>query len=290
MSGGPGPGGRDWVDAYGLEGPAAHFYRYPHLHGLAPFQICGNLYYVGDDNVGIHLIDTGQGLVLVDSGYPEMQAWLIQNLWTLGFSPAQVRYVLHTHAHFDHMGASNLIRALSGARLLLSAADGRMMEEDPGLVFADCHPWCEGCLFRPDGALQDGDQLTLGRTRIWVRAAPGHTPGTLAVFFTVQDGSATYVAGLHGGVGFNTMTAEFLRRHGLHGMRQAFAEGLKRLAEEPVDILLGNHTRQNNLLEKRRQLLACPQGENPFVDRRQWPLFLRETAAQFAAFTAADPE
>lgn len=267
----------------------AHLYACPHLHGVTPFRILGNLYYVGDDHVGIHLVDTGDGLLLLDSGYPEMQAWLIHNIWRLGFRPSDIRMIVHTHAHFDHLGATCLLKELSGAVLCIGAADAQMMRERPGLVFADCHPPCPACLFSPDVELQDNDTLTLGRTTLRVRAAPGHTPGTLAVFITVQDGSGTYIAGMHGGVGFNTLSRAYLNRHGLSGMREAFADGLTRLSSEHVDLLLGNHTAQTPLLADRARMAEDPGGPNPFLNPERWGQFLAGTSRAFARFLAEDP-
>ncbi len=267
-----------------------HFYQYSHLHGLPPFQIWGNLYYVGDDNVGIHLIDTGEGLILLDTGYPEMQGWLIQSIWQLGFRPEQIKYMVHTHYHFDHVGATNLLKQLSpGVLSCMSKADARAMEEEPALIFADCHPWDYECFIRPDILLKDGDVITLGRTRLWCRAAPGHTPGTLALFCEVTDGKDTRIAGLHGGLGANTLSRWFMDKYGLGGLREAYETQLKALMDEEVDITLGNHTKQIGFLEKRQQLLAHPEGENPFLDPAAWRTLLQKYLADFYALCRADP-
>ncbi len=268
----------------------AHFYAYPHLHAVSAFRIWGNLYYVGDDNVGIHLIDTGDGLILIDSGYPEKQAWLVQNIWQLGFQPSMIRYLVHTHAHFDHVGCTNLLCQLSpDMKTCLSSTDTKMMRDTPELVFADCHAFRHDCFFTPDIELNDGDEIRLGRTRLWVRAAPGHTMGTLAVFAAVQDGSQEYIAGLHGGLGYNTLSKQFLEKYRICGAREAFRTQLRELQDLPVDIVLGNHTKQIDFLKKMNTLLSNPDQPNPFLDSTYWNRLLRKVQADFAAFEQRDP-
>ena len=273
-----------------LSQPEEHFYQYSHLHGLPPFRIWGNLYYAGDDNVGIYLIDTGEGLILIDTGYPEMQGWLIQSIWQLGFRPDQIRYIVHTHYHFDHVGSTNLLKQLSpGAHICMSRADACAMEQQPALIFADCHGWDYECFITPDVLLEDGDEITLGKTRLWVRTAPGHTPGTLAVFCTVTDGQREMVAGLHGGLGANTLSRAYMDKYGLGHLRAEFEAQMLRLMDEPVDIILGNHTKQIDLLARRQQMQEDPQGENPFVDPKAWRELLSRYLQDFYTLCRNDP-
>ena len=267
-----------------------YFYQYSHLHGLPPFRIWGNLYYVGDDNVGIHLIDTGAGLILIDTGYPEMQGWLIQSIWQLGFRPDQIRYIIHTHYHVDHVGSTNLLKQLSpGVITAMSEVDARTMEETPALIFADCHAWDYECFVQPELLLRDGDTIELGNTRLWVKAAPGHTPGTLAVFCTVTDGNEKKIAAMHGGLGANTLSRAFLDKYNLGSLRKAFEEQLLRLMDEPVDITLCNHTKQTAFFACRQQLLAHPEEPNPFVDRTAWKDLLSRYLNAFYEMCRTDP-
>lgn len=263
---------------------AQHFFRYPHVHGMTPFRILGNLYFAGDDSVGIHLIDTGDGLILLDTGYPEMQGFTIQSIWALGFRPSDIRILLHTHAHFDHIGSTNLLKELSGAKTYLSAVDAQMMRERPELTYAKPQ-----FLFEPDVALRDGDTVCLGNTVVRCVAAPGHTGGTMAFFFNVEDTSGhSYIAGIHGGVGLNTLSLEYVQTHHLDNARASFRASLERLEPEKVDILLGNHTRQNDLPSKYEQMLRQPNAPNPFIDCHAWGKFIRQTQGKFAAMLDAE--
>ena len=71
---------------------------------IIPFKIIGNLYFVGSYCQSSHLIDTGDGLILIDTGYPQNLYLLINSIYKLGFSPYDVKYIIHSHGHYDHGG------------------------------------------------------------------------------------------------------------------------------------------------------------------------------------------
>ena len=98
------------------------FYDHPDQYAIEPFQIFGNLYYVGDKKVTSHLIDTGEGLILLDSGYLGATHLLVDNIWRAGFDPMNVKWIIHTHGHSDHFGASDEFRVMYGTKL---AIDGK---------------------------------------------------------------------------------------------------------------------------------------------------------------------
>lgn len=269
----------------------AHFYAYPYLHSLAPFKIMGNVYYVGDENVSIHLIDTGEGLIVIDTGYPEKQAWMIQGIWALGFRPDMVKYIIHTHGHFDHMGGTDLLKQLAPeAKTCISAIDAKIMREQPEMVFADCHPLRYDCYFEPDIELHDFDEIHLGDTHLWVRDAPGHTMGTLAVFFNVHaENGKEYIAGIHGGLGHNTLTRAYIEKYHIHGARKGYREQMERLKNEKVDMMLCVHSKHIDLLTKRAQMIEHPEGPNPFLDPTAWRRNLELAQQRFAEFEKEDP-
>ena len=75
--------------------------RYVH-----PFRIWGNVWYVGDSWVCVHLIDTGDGLLLIDSGNCGCTDMLVQAIWEAGFNPKDVKWIIHSHGHLDHIGGA----------------------------------------------------------------------------------------------------------------------------------------------------------------------------------------
>lgn len=72
------------------------------LGDMKPFRMAGNLYFVGTCKASSHLIDTGDGLILIDTGYEETAEVVIESVTELGFDVRDIRYILHSHGHCDH--------------------------------------------------------------------------------------------------------------------------------------------------------------------------------------------
>lgn len=253
--------------------PPEEFYLNPHRYAVEPFRIFGNLHFVGNADVSAHLIDTGAGLILIDTTYPTTAALLVHSIWEMGFNPGDIEYIIHTHGHYDHIGATRLLKSISGATTFLGSGDMEMLD-NPDLVlnFVGFHSHVEP--IEPDVIMNDGDVITLGEASIRVVATPGHTNGCVSLFFEVTENGKTMTAGLHGGVGLNTLNPGFVDRFGPVYSKADFINSLNRVKSEKVDIVLGNHTIQNNTLAKRQKMLNNPQGPNPFVDPDEWRVFL----------------
>ncbi len=86
---------------------------------------------MGDKKVCIHLIDTGDGLILLDSGYFGTAHLLVDSIWRAGFDPANVRWIIHTHGHHDHFGASEEFRVMYGTKLAISRVDAQSLRVRP---------------------------------------------------------------------------------------------------------------------------------------------------------------
>ena len=100
-------------------------------------------------------------------------------------------------------------------------------------------------------------------------ATPGHTKGAMSFLFDMTDGKTTYRVGLHGGMGINTLSTQYLNQYGLpYSLRDDFRTAMQRLSEIPVDIFLGNHAEHNRTAEK---ILKVQNGElNAFVEPSEW--------------------
>ena len=145
----------------------------------APFRIFGNTYYVGTAGLAVILIDTGDGLILLDGGLPQSVPLIAANLETLGFSIDDVRVVALSHAHYDHAGGIAALRRSSGARVVTSRhaantlARGDLLDDDPQHggdttafpAVADAE------------IVEDGAGVTIGDLTLTAVHTPGHTPG-----------------------------------------------------------------------------------------------------------------
>ncbi len=245
--------------------------RYVH-----PFRIFGNVWYVGDSWVCVHLIDTGDGLLLIDSGNCGATAMLVQAIWEAGFDPANVKWIIHSHGHVDHIGGANFFHEMYGTKLLISAPDAAMFREHPEIsMIWDSHSDLD-CLFVPDQEINNGDVLTFGNTTIRFTMVPGHTAGCIAMFFDAIEGEKYVRCGYYGGFGFNTLTDDYLQEIGdtEYKMRRIYLQSLEKVWDEPVELFLGNHCVDNNLLAHRKQQLDGTANGNPYLDSTLWKAYL----------------
>lgn len=242
---------------------------------MQPFKVWGNLYFVGTMHASTHIIDTGDGLIMLDSGYQHSLYLVLHNLYVLGLDPMNIKYIVHTHGHVDHCGATKALVELTGGKTFLGALDRDYVNGKLDLSWAkELGVHLE--TFEPDVLLHDGDIIALGNTVIKAIATPGHTPGAMSYIFNVHENGKILTAGLHGGAGTNSMTRKFLDHYHLsYDCRTDFFASMDRLKTFRVDIFLGNHANQSKTSEKYQQLL----GGDPdaFVDPTGWGEFA-ETA------------
>jgi len=258
---------------------------------VEPFQIYGNVYYVGDSWVCVHLIDTGDGLLLIDSGNIGACAMLIQTIWEAGFNPRDVKWIISSHGHVDHIGGVRFFRNMFGTKMYLGDADAKMFAEKPEFSFIQDSLELEEDVFVPDVEIHEGDVLTLGNVTVECHMVPGHTEGCVALFFDAHDGQESKRCGYYGGFGFNTMDKASLEAYGdpEFTMWKVYEDSIDKVIDQKVDIFLGNHTDNNRTLEKRQQLLqGCD--ENPFIDPKEWSHYLAEKKAQLHEFVRGQME
>lgn len=249
------------------------FYDHPDHYAIAPFQIFGNLWYVGDQKVTSHLIDTGDGLILFDTGYGHTTHMMLDSIRGAGFRPEDIKIIIHSHGHFDHFGSGEELRSITGARVYMSGVDTRLLRERPDRALVAWGPRPDDSVCWPDVLIEDGDHVKLGNTDITCVLSPGHTAGTMTYFFDVTDGEKTLRAGYFGGTGMLGMYQDFCKKFGLPlDLCQQMKQTIQKLRAYPVDIMLGNHPAQNRTLEKRAYMLET--GENPFLDSGAWLQFL----------------
>lgn len=268
----------------------AHIWFSQESRYVHPFQIYGNVWYVGDTWVCVHLIDTGDGLLLIDSGNCGATAMLVQAIWEAGFKPNDVKWIIHSHGHLDHIGGANFFRRMFGTKLYLSEPDAKMFREHPEIsAIYDSHNDMDE-LFTPDYEIKEGDVLTFGNTTISFTLVPGHTDGCIACFFDARQGTETKRCGYYGGFGFNTLQKDYLIEIGdpEYKTRQIYLDSLAKVRNEKVEIFLGNHCVNNDTLGRRQKQLDHPDAPNPFIDSEVWGSYLDEKRDALLKFMA-DP-
>ena len=95
----------------------------PWAYACEPFAVSDHAYYVGNTWVGSYLLDSGDGLILIDCGMPQTVYQIFESIRKLGFDPRDIRLILVSHAHYDHAGGAEAIRQYTGAELYLGKED-----------------------------------------------------------------------------------------------------------------------------------------------------------------------
>ena len=254
--------------------------RYVH-----PFRIYGNVYYVGDSWVCVHLIDTGDGLLLIDSGNVCATAWLVQAIWEAGFQPDDVKWIILSHGHLDHTGGAQFFRDTFGTKLYLGEPDAQMFAAHPEFSLIQDSPSLLDDVFTPDEVIREGDVLQFGSVTISCVLVPGHTAGCVALFFDAEENGVKKRCGYYGGFGFNTLTVQHLNEYGdtARTMWQTYEDSIRKVLRRKVDIFLGNHTVNNRTLEKQSMLEKDP-SVNPFIDPSEWETYLSAKIDELHAF------
>ena len=240
---------------------------------IKAFNLYGNLYFVGSKKVSVHIIKTECGLVMIDTGYPDMYEQILDSMNELNLDPKDICAIFHSHGHIDHYGCTRQFKELSGAKTYISRIDNDIVNGTYDLSWAKELDLPRIPPFNCDVLVEDGDVFTFGKTKIRCVLSPGHTDGVLSFFVNLEDGDKSIIAAMHGGVGINSLTAKFLNEYNLSfDCREKFRESLHKLSKEHVDLVMGNHPGQSKTEEKLRIVMS---GSGSVLDDKEWQEFLK---------------
>jgi metallo-beta-lactamase class B len=151
-----------------------------------PFHIIDTIYYVGTLDLASYLVTTREGHILIDTGIAQNAGAIMDNIRTLGFAPRDIRIILTTQGHFDHVGAHARLKKETGARVLVAAGDADLLRHGgKGDYF-----FGPAFYFPPvivDGIVRDGEVVRLGGLALTAHLTPGHTKGTTTWTMEAND-------------------------------------------------------------------------------------------------------
>lgn len=242
-----------------------------------PFTVIGNIHYVGTAGVSSFLITTPEGHFLIDGILPQTVPQIAASISALGYDIRDVKYLLNSHAHFDHAGGLAGLQRLSGATMVASAADKTVLETGD-ISYGPS----SGMRFPPvrvDRVIGDSESVSLGGVTLTAHLTPGHTAGCTSWTMDVAgaDG-ARHRAFFHCSA---TVAGQSLVPESYPGMVAAFRSTFARVREMRSDVFLGNHENFFDLDARRERLRAGD--TNAFVDANALGAF---NAALEAAFEA----
>jgi metallo-beta-lactamase class B len=218
-----------------------------------PHKMIGNIYYVGTETLASFLIATPQGHILINSMYERNVPTIKKSVEDLGFKFTDVKIILGSHAHADHMEADAMMKAMSAAQVMAMAEDVAALQAmKPG---GKAHPI--------DRVLQDGDQVTLGGSTLIAHLTAGHTMGCTTWTMKVQEGGRSYDVVIIGSVGVNP-GMRLVGNPGYPTIAEDFMRSFKVLRALPADVPLGSHPGMFNMAAKHARLAGG--GPNPYID------------------------
>ena len=247
---------------------------------VKPFNIIGDVYYVGAADTTSYLISTPAGLILLDGGFAETAPQIEHNIVALGFKLADVKILLNGHAHPDHAGGLAALKRATGAQFDAMDAEVTPLEHNgQGTFYRGDRKLFES--IHVDRVLHDGDTVTLGGVTLTAHLTPGHTPGCTTWTMKMGEGGKTYDVAF---ICQLTLRTEQSLTHDpdypniAADYRHTFAV----LGSMPCEVFLGEHGYMFDLSGKRARLAAHP-ATNPFIDPAGCKRFVQKTKDAFDA-------
>ena len=197
-----------------------------------PAKVFDDLFFLGQTAFSVWGLRTSEGIILVDAIFDySVEAEVVDGLRKLGIDPAEIRYVIISHAHGDHSGGAAFLQKL-GAKIVMSEADWELYENTDAKEKAT-----------RDIVATDGFTITLGDAIVKTYLTPGHTHGTLSTLLPVHDNGVPHVAAIWGGTLFNFRDApDDPRDLRLRDYAQSSVHFQAITAIAGADVLLSNHT------------------------------------------------
>jgi len=219
-----------------------------------PAKVFDNLYFVGTKIHSSWAMTTSEGIILIDTLYDyASEEAIVGGLRKLGLDPAAVKYVIISHAHGDHVGGAKLMQDRFGARIIMGAPDWDSIEKSVN-QYPNGKP-------KRDTSATDGQKVTLGDGSVTLALTPGHTPGTVSMFFQVKDNGQPLTVAYSGGTAFNFVN-DVPHFDTYIASQRKMAE---RAGSQSATVLMSNHSEFDNAVTKIKMLAARKAGEpHPF--------------------------
>jgi len=215
--------------------------------------IVGNVSYVGTATLNSFLITTSQGHILINTNFEDTVPLLRESVEKLGFKMTDIKIILGSHAHADHMQGDAVVKELTGGATVMA------MEQDVPALKTMKGP--SGKAHPIDRVLKDGEQVTLGGTTLTAHLTPGHTRGCTTWTMRIPSGGRTYevviaCAGLQA-------DAQLVNNKNYPEIADDFAKSIKTFRTLPADVFLGAHSWFFDLAGKYKRLGGAT---NPYLD------------------------
>lgn len=251
-----------------------------------PLRIVGPINFVGTQGLGVFLITTPAGHILLGGGMPGSAATIEASIRKRGYKPEDIKILLSNHAHIDHVGTLGDFKKLTGATVAAMDRDVDLLASGGKIdyLFAKnlrLH-------FPPvttDRVLKDGEIVELGDVKLTARLTAGHTPGCTTFVTTIQDGTRSYDVVFADGTSVNEGT-RFVNNPSYPGILDDYRHTFTTLESLKPGIFLSYHVDEFDLAAKR--VRAATEGVQAFVDPDGYKRFVSERKAKFEQLVAEE--
>jgi metallo-beta-lactamase class B len=243
-----------------------------------PFRIVGNLYYVGTYDLACYLVTTPQGHVLINTGVASSAKQIESNIKKLGFGINEIKVLLTTQAHYDHLGAMAAIKKITNAVMMANREDAAAIEDGgrSDYFFGDMVSTFEP--IKVDRLLQPNDTIKCGGQTIVMLHHPGHTKGSCSFLLPINEDKKNYTV-LIANMPTIVVEGNLDKVVAYPTIRNDYDYTFRSMKNIQFDIWLASHASQFKLHSKRKPGDAY----NPqtFMDTKGYHRLLRTLQQEF---------
>jgi metallo-beta-lactamase class B len=243
-----------------------------------PFRIAGNLYYVGTYDLACYLIATPKGHILINTGLAESVPMIKKNIEQLGFKFSDLKILLTTQAHFDHVAGMAEVKKLTKAKMWVDEKDAKALADGGN---SDYYMGGKGPMFLPvkaDRLLKDRDTISLGGSKLQMLHHPGHTRGSCSYLVTVKDEKRNYTV-LIANMPTILSGTKMSGMPGYPDISKDFAYTLDAMKQVQFDLWVASHASQFDLHKKRKK--GDMYNPEAFADRAPYDKQLEDRKADY---------
>ncbi len=245
-------------------------------------RVIGNVYYVGSTEYASYLITTPSGHILINSSFESTVPWIRASVEKLGFRFQDIKILLTSHAHADHVAGNFLVQELTGAKAMVMQGDEDLVRGGGQNDFQ----YGNRMAFKPsrvDHVLHDGEEVKLGGAVLTAHLTPGHTRGCTTWTMKVKDGGKDYDVVIVGSPNVNP-GYRLVGNEKYPKIATDFARTFEVLKGLHCDVFLGAHGAYYGMADKYKRMKAeQAAGKNVFVDPEGYKAYVADREKAYRA-------
>ena len=243
-----------------------------------PHRIADNLYYVGSRGLASYLVTSEEGHILINSSFERTVPMIRASIEKLGFKVGDVKILLSSHAHSDHVEGLGLMKEVTGAKVFVMEGDDEVIRKGGEGQYLYEERW-RPC--KVDRVLKDGEEVRLGNAKLLAHLTPGHTRGcttwTMTAMDTGKPRRVVIIGSPNVNEGFKLVNnMEYLE------ISKDYARTFQVLKSLPCDIFLGAHGSYYGMEGKYAKIKTVG-AENPFVDPEGYRAYVEDREKAYLA-------